>query len=395
MGELERLLKEVSGNTADAERLAQVVRDGGEDILERLRKALAAEEERQQGEAADNESECSWSEEARRKIWELKTIANERPLDVKPALAEAYRLTDLYGACYHAQVIATEAQVYRALRRFAEAEALLAKATDLTDCPLAHLDLARRRGILLAKSGRCEEALAVLTQTLNGYEALDGPGHDPNANGIASCLSARAGRYFELGRFEEAATDCRRCLTLYDPIEQEDLYVYTLVNLARTLYKGGISCPTEELSEAREYFARRKASIPRACLYWLAGQVHLRYGSTRRRARAQRYLRMARDDFLELRMYFEAGAVVSDLALTFLMRRDRLKVFLKRTLKLPKIKPADPSIVAAIGEVLKKSRSPESARYYADLEVAIEHLRSLAAGCEYTLPRLLTSPNAP
>ncbi len=56
---------------------------------------------------------------------------------------------------------------------------------------------------------------------------------------------------------------------------------------------------------------------------------------------------------------------------------------------------ADPSIVAAIGEVLKKSRSPMSVRYYTDLEVAIEHLRSLAAGREYTLPRLLTSPNAP
>ena len=49
-----------------------------------------------------------------------------------------------------------------------------------------------------------------------------------------------------LGRFGEAAADCRSCLTLYDPEQDKDLFIYSLINLSNVLFKGGLACPTGE-----------------------------------------------------------------------------------------------------------------------------------------------------
>ncbi len=221
---------------------------------------------------SERSRECSWTNEDAKALSGLIRSADREPNEAWAQLDTALSLRS--GACYRAQVLGTKAQIANRFKSFAEADATLDEACDIAgSCSLATLDLKRRRGILRAKEGRDIEALHLLNEALQGYEAMQGGGHDPDGNGVANCLFARGEPLLHMSDFEAAAADWRQCLTLFSRVHQKDVYVYSLINLANALRSGGLQY-TRELKMARKYFrGTRKASLPRAVYYWLEGRA--------------------------------------------------------------------------------------------------------------------------
>ncbi len=98
----------------------------------------------------------------------------------------------------------------------------------------------------------------------------------------------------------------------------------------------------------------------------------------------------ARDDFIGLKKYHEATAVVADISLTYLKDRKRLPLFLNRTVEL--MGNADAAVRDQLEEIRTKANAEVSFRFYRDLEAAILGLRQLVAHRPGVIPRLISSP---
>ncbi len=258
-------------------------------------------------------------------------IAIERP-------NSAWSLIDHYrnlrtGDCYLAQVDATEAAILRRRRQLGKAEAALGRARRRAKrCPFTQADMTRRLGQLRMTQGRYEESCELFGKATRFYRAKGDCGHDFFGDGLAHSIYCHAQTLAHMGDYAAAVANWRLCLQMWSPVDQQDVYAYTNINLAWALHKGGLWVPIKELDDARKRFmGTKKATIPRASLYWLAGQVCYATGGTRKRSEWRGFLLRARDDFISMKLYYDAALVVSHLSLTYLKDRTGLGVLIGRS----------------------------------------------------------------
>jgi eukaryotic-like serine/threonine-protein kinase len=150
-------------------------------------------------------------------------------LDVRASLtqdkSEALKLRSEALTIYEVQLGRDHLEVAEALRKLANALAVVGRLAEAAPLLIRALDITERAvgrdhpitvttradlGDLLSKLGRPEEALPVLSEALAAGQRVVGPDHPS----VADTLTILAAVYFDLGRYREAAAATRRVLAI-------------------------------------------------------------------------------------------------------------------------------------------------------------------------------------
>ena len=364
-------------------------------------------------------------------IRRVLSLTSANPREGLPHVETAMGIT--LTSCDVVQCFGVKAAAHRNLGELDEAQDALDHAFRFgRSCAACNADLLRRRAILLASKGMQSEALADADAAIEAHAALPW-GHSLVGHALAHCYLGRGDirQYFGADRrndtlIQGALADFGEALALVNPLEHQSLYYPCLLNIGVVLRQAGglanLSTANDYIREAAKYFKARQdePSRERAYLDWQTSMVRF---ELRRHPEGKQhvtespyYLRKrmvrSRNDFLYVKLPFEASAVVSDLARVVYPKRSDIKALMKDSIAqarealkgyTPELRQAFHPVwdamqavkQAADADVLPASSVATSTlEFNAGLRAKIEQLRELAqeAAGSKALPCLLAWP---